>query len=141
VAAQERADAGDAQILQLRRESAAKNDTVSWLEKQVQSAQAVRQSLLLAWPSIRMCMATTHPTLHHVTGIAVLDLSVATSLRTGKLGAGSGAYKAPVRQGCQKGPLWRPSCPPDLSLGQGQLKGLRLLSRALPEVKFQLYVY
>ena len=40
-AAQERADASAAQVLQLRKDAAAKNDTIAWLEGQVQSAQQV----------------------------------------------------------------------------------------------------
>jgi hypothetical protein len=44
VAAQERADSAAAQVLELRKDAATKNDTIAWLEKQVQAAQEVRFS-------------------------------------------------------------------------------------------------
>lgn len=43
LAAQERAETAAAQVLTLRADTVAKNETITWLEAQVQTAQNVRR--------------------------------------------------------------------------------------------------
>ena len=62
VAAQDRADAAAAQVLELRKDSAAKNETITWLEGQVQSAQQVRAMHRLRAAHARTCCECRHST-------------------------------------------------------------------------------